>query len=97
MSAENHRTRAVTLLAANGAALAIAAQFTVDHMFTMTPNVAVFAFTYLVFTFTGAGLSYLLLLAVGKPHFVVRELWAAAFFCVHIVSICIGLLSRFPT
>jgi hypothetical protein len=95
MSEKTQATRAVALLAANGAALAMAAQFSIDHLEGITPGVARMCFTFLLFTFTGTILAYLLLLDVGKPSFRVREIFAASFFGVHVLALCIGLMSHF--
>lgn len=95
MSDKTQTTRAVALLAANGAALAMAAQFSIERLDGITPGVARMCFTFLLFTFTGTVIAYMLLFDVGKPSFRVREMFAASLFGVHVIALCIGLVSRF--
>lgn len=92
---DNQQTRALALLAGNGAALAMTMQFVIDNWKEMSAGLAVAVFPFLSFTFTGVVISYLALRAVGKPHFGKRELGAALFFSVHIISLGIALWAFF--
>ncbi len=94
MEHEQQKLRALILLAANGAALAMAAQYAVDLVGAdVSSGVANFAFTYLLMTFTGAALSYFLLGSIGKPSFRIRELYCMGIFGAHVLSLCVALFT----
>lgn len=94
---EGQRTRAIALLAGNGAATAFTVQFVLDHYDSLTATLALGAFGFLCTTATGLAISYFALRAVGKSSFNTLEGLAAILFGSHIISLAIALYKVLDT